>query len=91
MIDFFITHSDGEPIPDARVSLWKDDLLNDSDGEIFNNGYTDAAGRIQLQANALTLGDIHFSVQDLEGGSVRGVIEVVSESASESSGPNLQL
>ena len=91
MIDFFITHSDGEPIPDARVSLWKDDLLNDSDGEIFNNGYTDAAGRIQLQANALTLGDIHFSVQDLEGGSVRGVIEVVSESASESSGPNSQL
>ena len=43
----------------------------------------DANGRIELEAKALPPGQIHFSVQDGQGGqdgSMRGQIEVVSES-----------
>jgi hypothetical protein len=40
----------------------------------------DANGRIELEAKALTPGQIRFSVQDGQGGSMRGQIEVVSES-----------
>ena len=37
-----------------------------------------ANGRIQLEAKALTMGEIHFTVQDGKGGSPRGSIEVLA-------------
>ena len=77
MIEFVLNNEDGSPIAGARVAIWKDDPNGDSDGEIFTNGYTDATGRIELEAAALTAGEIHFTVQDGKGGSTRGSIEVL--------------
>ena len=77
MLEFVLNNEDGTPIADARVAIWKEDPAGDSDGEIFTNGYTDANGRIELEAEALTPGQIHFTVQDGQGGSTRGSIEVL--------------
>ncbi len=77
MLEFVLNNEDGTPIAGARVAIWKEDPDGNSDGEIFTNGYTDANGRIELEANALTMGEIHFTVQDGKGGSTRGSLEVL--------------
>jgi hypothetical protein len=67
-------------IPNALISLWKDDPYGQSNGEVFTNGYTDSGGNLQLIANAQTEGEIRFSVR-VDGESIQqntGAIPVIA-------------
>ena len=84
ILEFILSKADGSPLTNARVSIWKEDPDGKSDGEIFTNGYTDENGRIELEAAALTTGQIHYTVIGDQGGSTRGSIEVLDPSQSQS-------
>ena len=80
ILDFQVFDEFDNVIPDALVSLWKDDPYGDTDGEVFINGYTDSEGKIQLIANAQTEGEIRFSVR-IAGESIQqntGAIPVIA-------------
>ena len=49
---------------------------DDSGPEVFTNGYTDADGRVILEASPRTEGEIRFSVQDLMGESMVGSVAI---------------
>ena len=79
-LELTVIDAAGNPIPGARVGIWKEDPSGRSEGEVFTNGYTDVNGRVELEAAAQTEGEIHFSVR-LEGGDgaiTTGVIPVVA-------------
>ena len=84
ILEFILSKADGSPLTNARVSIWKEDPDGKSDGEIFTNGYTDENGRIELEAAALTTGQIHYTVIGDQGGSTRGSIEVLDPSHTQS-------
>ena len=83
MLELIVSDAYGNPIPDARVALWKEDGTDQTDGEVFTNGYTDTDGRILLEAPAQTEGEISFSVRvdGLDGMNTTGVIPVVAADA----------
>ncbi|NQZ98675.1 MAG: hypothetical protein HRU01_19405 [Myxococcales bacterium] len=91
-MELFVLTEKGEPIEGARVGLWKapaefgyeipwntaynDEISYASRPEVFVNGYTDADGRVVLEASPRTEGEIRFSVQDLMGDSMVGTIAI---------------
>ena len=80
ILDFQVFDEFDNVIPDALISLWKDDPYGQSDGEVFINGYTDSEGRLQLLANSQSEGEIRFSVR-VAGESIQqntGAIPVIA-------------
>ena len=80
ILDFQVFDEFDNVIPNALISLWKDDPYGQSNGEVFTNGYTDSGGNLQLIANAQTEGEIRFSVR-VDGESIQqntGAIPVIA-------------
>lgn len=69
----------GNPVRNALVGLWKPEASDkpNQQGETWSNGYTDKKGFLSLPYNALTTGEMYYSVQDEFGNSEFNTIKVV--------------
>ena len=63
----------GNPLPGARVAVWKGGKYGD---EVLTNRYSDASGTAALLVNAQTAGTLYYSVKDGSGNTLTGKIPV---------------
>ena len=64
----------GRPIPEALVGFWKASPRGGD--EVFVNRYADKNGRVALEVSPATAGKLFYSVEDGQGNSLFGAVEV---------------
>lgn len=74
--ELFLTVLDerGNPVAEALVGLWKASPRGGD--EIFVNRYADKNGRVKLAVSPATAGKLFYSVEDGQGNSLFGAVEV---------------
>lgn len=77
----------GRPVPEALVGLWKTGPTGAD--EVFVNRYADKNGRVTLEASPTTAGKLFYAVEDGQGNSLFGSVEVAAPRYGEKGGSGL--